>query len=384
MGTLLVALVAAYWIIAPDSATLTATRAVAGAVAGGVRAHRATRTPAAAGHHPAVKTQVKAGEPVSPKGKAKAAAAAKVTGTSGTATTGAAATAAGGPPATTGATFTGRRPAPGAGFWPRARAVAVGGWQGGREQVARARAARAEGTDLLGRTTRAGSWAKATAGRAAKAGRATFGRLLGAVGAWKANQDKPWWSRLRKAAAGAKTNPLASTATSTNPAATNPAAGGPNEQANSQVSPGVGTDSSTTPSVVDPYAPVEFMAEVEPYGKEFINVNGIQLTDLESVEDLRAEVTQVRDLLEELADSLTLITGWATGLPDRLDAAPFETARIIQAAATIFETIGQITQVDDCVEALEEMDPAVVEAEGLGEDAAGIGARGSIEAFQSA
>ncbi len=112
--------------------------------------------------------------------------------------------------------------------------------------------------------------------------------------------------------------------------------------------------------------------------------NAMNITELESLEAVRAEARQAMEMSESLTEVVTAIKEWATGLADRWSGTEWGTADLDGAVAGVGEAAGTLIGGEALSESLVAVEDAVKRAEALGEVATEIGAHGHVDAFRSA
>lgn len=303
------------------------------------------------------------------------------------------------------------------------RAAWAGAWSGAVEAVRAARAARRAGTDWTtrcGRAVRTGVLALTAAGRAAITeirtpregatwrqrvhaawlqGRQAFNGVRTTRAATRAATRATWaMPATQDVAPRPEARPEARPEPSAQPQTPGPVQPVPGEQdqqdpqdqqdqqdvtAGTAGTSGTDIDSttdSTTTSTTTSTTASTTNGTVKGMTMGALTVSG----DLETTEELRAEVVAAQGLLDEASDAVAQLVAWASMLPDRMDAAPWETAAVLARVAEISETLGTLQALDEVGESLTAMKPALDEADALGEHAAGIGAGGNVTAFAPA
>lgn len=104
-------------------------------------------------------------------------------------------------------------------------------------------------------------------------------------------------------------------------------------------------------------------------------------SDLETVDDLRAEAEQAQARLDAVADTLTELDGWAGCLPARLEAAPFTLHHLPEVLDQLGALSRALPYLDDAMAVAEDLIEHAEAAVQLGEEAARLGATGTVEAF---
>jgi hypothetical protein len=112
--------------------------------------------------------------------------------------------------------------------------------------------------------------------------------------------------------------------------------------------------------------------------------NTMDVTELESLEAVRAEARQAVQMSESLTEVVAAVKEWATGLADRWSGTEWGTADLDRAVAGVGEAAGTLVGGEALSEALVAVEDAVKRAEALGEVATEIGAHGDVDAFRSA
>lgn len=239
--------------------------------------------------------------------------------------------------------------------WPVLRAATVAGLSGARAGIQTARERRTQGTD---RTIRLARAARRIAGLglvAAAAARATPGGLRERLGAAR---DAIRTHRQTQ-------NPPPEQDTNT-PAT----ASGEHDQ--DQAEPKADPVSTTSDTTLEE-TPVNTTGTT--------NVGG---SELATIADLRSEVGDVDARLCEAADLMAGISDWASTLSERYAAAPYATAGLTGAIGAVVEALGAMPPLDDAVELLAAVTDEAARAEALGEVADELGASGDVDAFRAA
>lgn len=292
------------------------------------------------------------------------------------------------------------RPARGAGRGVAGSALA-GAWAGARAAAVSARQSRAAGTDWTSRSTRGAVRAARVAGRQARtagqhvAAATVRGGATGRAFARTAVRGTgPWTVRLRRAvkvaarvrrASRVGTAPPDQPRTGAAPGTNEPAGTGttgpgttqdPGPVAGPEATPVPGPDQNTGPA---PAGPDHSTTTKGPT----MDVTGLT-GDIADLASLRAQVVAAQSTLDALIDATRTIRKWSADLPDKWDDAPFETRALNLQVVSIHEALGTLGGLDDAADALAAMRTAIREAEGLGERADELGAKGTVQAFTAA
>jgi phage shock protein A len=106
--------------------------------------------------------------------------------------------------------------------------------------------------------------------------------------------------------------------------------------------------------------------------------------DIADLASLRGQVVAAQSTLDALIDATRTIRKWSASLPEKWAEAPFETRALNAQVAAIHEALGTLGGLDDAADSLAAMRTAIREAEGLGERADELGAKGAVQAFTAA
>ena len=161
----------------------------------------------------------------------------------------------------------------------------------------------------------------------------------------------------------------------------------PTEAQRSGVTAAGGHDTATSTGAPNPHVTSVAAIDTATSKTNTLTEKGetsMNVTELESLEAVRAEVKQAVQMAESLTEVVTSIKEWATGLADRWAGTEWGTKHLDDAVAGVGEAASTLVGAEALTESLVAVEDAVKRAEALGEVAAEIGAHGQVDAFRAA
>ena len=242
-------------------------------------------------------------------------------------------------------------------------------WLDGRNAAAAARARRAAGHDTFSRMVRGGRAGAAGLVAARHASSGLSSRVRAGVPAMRTH----WIEHAPVAGDPAGVTPVGRHDTSTSTGSPDP------HEASEAAIDAATSKTNTLTAAAAGLAAAATTNTLTEKGETSMNV-----TELESLEAVRAEVQQAVQMAESLTEVVTSIKEWATGLADRWAGTEWGTKDLDNAVASVGEAASTLVGAEPLTEALVAVEDAVKRAEALGDVAAEIGAHGQVDAFRAA
>jgi hypothetical protein len=112
--------------------------------------------------------------------------------------------------------------------------------------------------------------------------------------------------------------------------------------------------------------------------------SGMQVTELESLNEVRAEVEAATVMTEALTEAVQAAQDWASGLADRWSGTDWGTRQLDAGVVAVAESAATLIDGEAMAEALAVINAAVIEAQSLSEVLASAGAHGNVDRFHAA
>lgn len=140
------------------------------------------------------------------------------------------------------------------------------------------------------------------------------------------------------------------------------------------------SDTTETPAPAGDTTPTEGNPMVTHPGSN-IDPAAVRLTELQTVDDLRAETTSAHDVADAIREHVAGLAKWLDELPERYLAADWKTREVSTAITGLDASTVSVPAVDGLVEGLDALLRALDSTQSLTEQVNEQGAEGRTEAF---